>query len=359
VVGEMIPLYKPYVPENLPEIQNILRSGNLCYGEWSKLFEKKISKYLGIDDIVAVNSYNSALLVTISTLGLTPGDQVIASPISCLASNQPFATMGIQLIWADIDPLTGTLSPDDVEKKITKKTKAIIHNHFCGYPGYIEQINNIGKKYGIYVIDDAIEAFGSIYKSKYIGNTGSDVTVFSFQTVRLPNTIEGGAIAFKDPLLIEKAKRIRDYGIDRKFFRDETGEISRKCDIREHGYGALPNEISSYIGCITMDQIDNLLLIQKSNAVSWERLLFEYHPDINFLKREETIPNYWVMGVLSENKLVDMNIFRQKGFFTSSVHINNDIYSVFGKTQPLPGVNKFLKKFFALPSGWWFSSNFI
>ena len=89
-----------------------------------------------------------------------------------------FVAHEINIKWADIDPTTGTLDPGSVEKKISSKTKAIIHNHFCGYPGYIDEINELGRRYGIPVIDDGIEAFGSEYKRQKIGNCGTDITIF-------------------------------------------------------------------------------------------------------------------------------------------------------------------------------------
>ena len=216
----MVPIYKPYMPKNLfPELSRILHSGKLSYGEYSKLFESKLKEYIGCDYLLTINSYNTAMMVILSTLGLKPGDEIIASPVSCLASNQPFVVKGLKVIWADVNPKTGTLLPSDVESRITDKTKAIFHNHFCGYLGEIDEINNLGKKYNIHVIDDGIEAFASEYKGKKLGNLNTDVTVFSFQTIRLPNTIDGGAIVFKDKLLYEKALQIRDYGIDRRMPR--------------------------------------------------------------------------------------------------------------------------------------------
>ena len=204
----MIPLYKPYIPDMLPELNEILYSGALAYDKWGKAFEQKLSEYIGCSNIAVVNSFNSAMLVVLATLGIKPGDEIIASPMSCLASNQPFVTIGAKVIWADINPKTGTLDPESVNDKITPKTKAIFHNHHCGYVGYIDEINQIGKEKGIYIVDDAIEAFGSEYKGNKIGNTGTDATVFSFQTVRLPNTIDGGGFAFKDNELFEKANRL-------------------------------------------------------------------------------------------------------------------------------------------------------
>ena len=351
----MIPLYKPYMPERLPELDNILHSGALSYGKWGRKFEKKLVEYVGNSNIAVVNSFNSAMLVTLTTLGVKNGDEIVASPMSCLASNQPIASIGAKLVWADIDPNTGTLDPESVKQKISPKTKIIFHNHHCGYPGYIDEINEIGKQKGIYIVDDAIEAFGSKYKSKLLGNTGSDATVFSFQTVRLPNTIDGGAVSFKNEKLFNKAKLIRDLGVNRKTFRDELGEISPSCDITEVGYGATLSEINSYIGYLQLEEISNLLSKQRENAVAWERLIKNKYPDYKLLTKTNQFPNYWIYGILVTNKKKTILHFRKKGFYTSGVHLPNNNYSIFGKQEYLPGVKEFYSKFVALPCGWWFS----
>lgn len=349
----MIPLYKPYMPEQLPELDNILHSGALAYGKWGRKFEEELREYIGNSNIAVVNSFNSAMLVTLTTLGIKAGDEIIASPMSCLASNQPFAAMGVKVIWADIDPETGTLNPDSVKQKIASKTKAIFHNHYCGYPGYIDEINEIGTDYGIYVVDDAIEAFGSEYKNRVMGNAGSDATVFSFQPVRLPNTIDGGAISFKDKNLYEKAKRIRDFGIRRDIFRDEYGEISKECDISEPGYGATINEINSYIGCVQIESINELINKQRQNAKVWKSKIENEYPDYRILTHSHHNPNYWVFGILAPNKTETILHFRSLGFYASGVHLPNNNYSVFGKQAELSGVENFYSKFVALPCGWW------
>jgi len=350
----MIPLFKPYMPEQLPELETILHSGSLSYGKWGKLFEIKLGEYIGEPKIVSVNSYNSAMLVALAVIGIKQGDEIIASSMSCLASNQPFVTQGAKVIWADIDPLTGTLSPDSVRSKITSKTKAIFHNHFCGYPGSIDEINEIGKENGIMVVDDAIEAFGSEYKGRRIGNTGADITVFSFQTVRLPNTIDGGALAFKNAEFYEKALLIRDYGIDRKNFRTSNGEINSACDINTPGFGVTLSEINSYIGCLQMDKVDELMAIQRKNAVIWRNSILLKYPETNFLGNTlNELPNYWVFGILNSNKMTLLKKFRDEGYYASSVHLPNNYYSVFGNRMQMPGVNEFYANFLALPCGWW------
>ena len=350
----MIPLFKPYMPVELPELNSILHSGALAYGKWGKLFEQKLGEYIGETRITTVNSYNSAMLVALAVIGVKPGDEIIASPMSCLASNQPFATQNLKVVWADIDPKTGTLSPDSVKSKITSKTKAIFHNHFCGYLGYIDEINQIGKEKGIVVVDDAIEAFGSEYKCNWIGNTGTDMTIFSFQTIRLPNTIEGGAIAFNSNDFYQKAILIRDYGIDRNRFRDELGEISPNCDITFPGYGATLSDVNSYLGVLQMQKIEELIQIQRKNALKWENLISDKIINFEFLNTTSNKrPNYWVFGLLSSDKIELIKQFRKEGFYASGVHLPNTYYSAFGTYESLSGINEFYSKFLAIPCGWW------
>ena len=348
----MIPLYKPFMPET-PLVTAILQSGQLSYGKYGREFEAKLSQYIGVDNLIVTNTFNMAILVALTTLGIKAGDSVIVSPMACLASTQPLLSLGIIVIWSDVDPLTGTLCPDSVRKLVSKHPKAIIHNHYCGYPGHIDEINAIGKEFGIQVIDDGIEAFGSKYKGNRIGNTNTDVTIFSFNPVRIPNTLDGGAIIFKDKSLVAKAKLIRDAGIDRTIFRDELGEISSKCDISLVGHSATPMEVNTYIGVQQMNHVDDLLSKQHANALNWDSI-FLNDEKTRPMKRIDAEPNYWVYGVLAQNKRELIRDFREKGYYASGVHINNNQYSVFQDTKVLNGVNEFMNSFVALPCGWWF-----
>ena len=338
------------MPAELPELENILHSGAMAYGKWGKEFEAKLRAYVGTEQLMTTNTFAMAIQIALTVLDLKPGDEVISSPMSCLASNQPLNTFGLKVKWADIDPKTGTLSPDSVRKAITPNTKLIFHNHFCGYIGYVDEINAIGREFGIPVIDDCVEAFGTKYKGNVAGNLGTDITIFSFQTVRLPNTIDGGAVVFKDKALYEKALLARDFGIRRNIFRDQYGEISPLCDISTPGFGGTMSDINSYIGCRQMEDLPSLLDKLKQNAEKWNE-------EIELFKlngRLEIEPNYWVYGVLSDNKVEDMLRFREQGFYASGVHLPNTFYSVFGNQGQLPGVTEFNNKFIALPCGWWF-----
>jgi len=346
----MVPLYKPFMPE-LPELIKILNSGDLSYGTYAKQFEDSLKNYFGTPYVLAVNSYGSAVSVALACREIDYGSDVIVSPMACLASTQPYAVSGLKIVWADIDVDTGSLCPESVRKKITCKTKAIVHNHFCGYPGHIDEINSIGRKNGITVIDDGIECFGTLYKDKKIGNCGTDITIFSLSPIRIPNTIDGGIIVFKNKQEYEKSILIRDLGIDRSNFRDGMGEININCDIKLRGFSAVMNNISGYIGREQMKSVEYLIKKQRGNAALWDDVLknTEYRP----LQSAEGTPNYWVYGIRTPNKEEAIKHFRNKGFYASGVHGNNSIYSVFGDKNELKGVNEFNAQFTALPCGWW------
>ena len=122
-----------------------------------------------------------------------------------------------------------------LKRKLLQRPKLFYIIIGGGYPGYINEINKIGKEKGIFVVEDASEAFGSEYYGEKLGNTNTDIVCYSFTPVRLPNAIDGGGLAFNNKDLFEKAKKMRDYGIDRSKFRDKLGEISDQCDIKMPG----------------------------------------------------------------------------------------------------------------------------
>ncbi|ODT34956.1 MAG: aminotransferase DegT [Sphingobacteriales bacterium 41-5] len=351
----MEPLFKPYMPANvLDDLNEILYSGKLAFGKWGNKFESELCTYLGTANAIVVNSYSSAINITLSVLNIHQDDEIIMSPMCCLQSSQPLAAKGIRIIWADIDPTTGTLCPESVKKKITKRTKAIFHNQHLGYVGYIDEINQIGKEFGIFIIDDCVDGMGEVYKGKKVGNCGSDATVMSFHAVRLPNAIEGGAISFKNEEHTLKAKIARDLGIERNLFRNENGEINEKYDVSTVGYGATLNEINSYIAYRQMENFDMLLGKQRRNAEVWvEKILTNNTECIPLKLVPDSEPIFWVFGMLTSKKDEIIKFFRDKGYYASGVHLNNNRYSVFKTMEELPGVSDFYSKFVGIPSGWW------
>ena len=348
----MIPLFKPYMPP-LPELDELLHSGALAYGAYTKQFEEKLRAYFGTPYLIVTSSFGAAVSVALTTLGLRPGDSVIASPMACLASTQPYLSGGMQVVWADVDPATGTLDPASVHEQLRPGIKAIVHNHFCGYPGYIDEINAIGHEYGVPVIDDGIECLGAEYRGRKLGACGTDVTVFSLTAVRFCNCVDGGVVIFKDKALFEKSLLVRDCGIDRPRFRDALGEISPDCDISLVGYSAMMSDVNGYIGLKQMEKLEELLEKHRTQAAKWDAQLAAQDGCVP-LRREDCLPNYWVYGVLAKDKTAAIRHFREQGYYASGVHMRNDLYSAFGRQNtPLPGTAQFYGSFVALPCGWW------
>lgn len=348
----MIPLFQPYMPD-VSMVNEILHSGDLAYGAYTKEFENKLKDYFNTPYLLVTNSFQNAVSVVMTTLDIEREGNVIASPMACLASTQPYLSYGLKIRWADIEPDSGTLSPDSVRNQITAGTKVIVHNHFCGYPGYIDEINAIGAEFGIPVIDDGIECLGSEYKGNVIGNCGTDVTIFSLTAVRFLNCIDGGIIIFKDKKLYEKSLLVRDCGIDRSQFRDEMGEINPECDIRFIGYSATMSNVNGYVGLRQLEHLPKLLKRHRVQAEKW-KTYFEGQSTYLPIYRQDCRPNYWVYGILVSQKKDVIQKFRDMGYAASGVHIRNDIYSAFGRqTYELPGVGEFYKSFVALPCGWW------
>lgn len=357
----MIPLYKVVSKDldqdYIAELTELLDNGYVGYSKNGRILERNIGRFLGTNNFLLFNSYSNAYLTLIKIIDLEPGDEVIVSPICCLASIQPFSFMGINLKFADVIPEYGTIDPDSVQKKITKKTKAIIANHFCGYVCDINRLNHIAKENGLYLINDCIEAFGSEYKNQRIGSSEFDLSIFSFQSVRKFNTIDGGGLSINNTSLHDRAALLRDLGVERKTFRDDLGEISKSGTILSGGLGATPNELFSIIG------LRNLRTIKED--IEHSRSLSELYDDlfskIEFLSplkiTKNSKPNFWVKGFLcNENKNETIKKIRELGIYASSVHININSYEVYKTKEKFNGVEYFQNKFIALPSGPWLTS---
>lgn len=349
----MIPILKPFMPQDVElGITEILYSGKLSYGKQARLFEKKLKKFVN-NDLTLTLSCNS-IYFALKLLELKENDEVIVSPMCCLMTSQPIANVGAKTIWCDIDPLTGTLDPDNLKKKISVRTKAIIHYHWSGNIGYIDEVIEIANEKGIPVIEDVSESFGAKYKNKIIGNTKSDITCYSFTPARIPNALNSSGISFSNKKLFEKAKLRRDLGINRINFRDDLNEININCDISTSGDSNLIDEITGFVGAKQIEHIHNLINYQREIAQIWYDFI-ENNEGFSTLKnRTEVEKNYWTFTILSNERDKLLNDMREKGIYATKLHVRNDYYSLFGNlNSDLIGVKKFSDTQLSLPCGWW------
>lgn len=209
----------PYGRQNLDRADISAVSGTLgtdwiTQGPKIAEFEASLCAYTGAKYAVAVANGTAALHIAALAAGIGPGDEVITSPITFAASGNCVLYAGGRPVFADIQPDTANIDPEQIERHITKKTKAIIPVHFSGHPCEMDKIQKISKKRGLLIIEDAAHALGSEYKGGKVGNCRyCDMAILSFHPVKHITTGEGGAVLTNDRALYEKLLALRTHGI--------------------------------------------------------------------------------------------------------------------------------------------------
>ena len=351
----MIPLFKVHKPQGVENaVSKVWNSGFLTEGEYSDKFERLFGEYVSNENTSLVNSCTSAISIASRMCGVTPGDEVITTPMTCMATNEPFVNDGAKLVWADIDPTTGNICPKSVENLITPKTKAIIGVHWAGQPFDIDAINSIGSKYNIKVIEDAAHALGAKYNGKPIG-THSDYVCFSFQAIKHITTADGGAICSKTKNDDNRIKKLRWFGLDRKYQGNKWEQ-----DIIESGFKYHMNNTNAIIGILQMNHVKQIVNAHKSNYNFFNENID--NPNVTKMRIDpKSSSSCWIYTVLVENRIKFQNYLKAKGIASDPVHIRNDNYSVFKKFKKdpslLPGIEYFCNRHINLPVGWWVSEH--
>ena len=210
---EFLPYGKHWLDEKeINEVVDSLKSDWITTGPKMKQFEDQFKKYIGSKYAIAVNSGTAALHISTSSIDINPGDEVITTPLTFVASANCVVYRGGTPILADIKLNSYNIDPEEIRKKITDKTKAIIPVHFAGQPCDMDEICEIAEENDLYIIEDAAHAIDAVYKNKKVGNI-SDLTIFSFHPVKNITTAEGGMVTTNDSELNDKLLMYRTHGI--------------------------------------------------------------------------------------------------------------------------------------------------
>ena len=261
----MIPYGHQTIDKNdIREVVKVLQSDWLTQGPSIKKFENSLCRYTGAKYAVVVSSATAALHLACISAGIKPGNEVITSPITFAATSNAVIYCGGTPIFADIQEDTINIDPQEIKKKITKKTKAIIPVHFAGHPCDLEDIYNIAKKHNLIVIEDASHALGATYKGSKIGSCKySDMAVFSFHPVKSITTGEGGAILTNRKDLYHKLLLLRNHGItkDSQEFTNFDSSIdgSWYYEMHELGFNYRITDIQCALGVSQLKRLDNFI----------------------------------------------------------------------------------------------------
>jgi perosamine synthetase len=228
---KMIPAAKPEIGKaERKAVDRVMRSGLLAQGSEVANFEKEFSKFVEDRECVAVNSGTSALHVSLLSLGIGKGDEVIVPSFTFAATANSVALTGATPVFVDVNPQSFCIDPDAIISAITAKTKAIQVVHLYGLPADMPAIMKIAKKYKLLVIEDAAQAHLASIAGKPVGSFG-DAAAFSFYPTKNMTSGEGGMIVFKDPSAARLARLYRNQGMEKRYENEIVGFNLRMTDI--------------------------------------------------------------------------------------------------------------------------------
>lgn len=342
----MINLFYPFIPdEAIREVSEILKGRWIGQGPRVDALEKKFGEKFKINFPVTVNSGTAALHLALRLAGVAEGDEVISTPMTCTATNIPILYSNSKVVFADIQEQSLNIDPEDVKRKITPKTKAIMVVHWAGYPCDMAEINAIAKEHSLKVIEDAAHAIGARYNNQSIGSI-SDFTCFSFQAIKQITSIDGGMLTAKAEIDYNKAKLLRWYGIDREF----KGDIYWKYQIKEIGYKYHMNDVAAAILDKQLDILDSILKRRKEISDRYLNGLKSV-PGVTLLERKpDRESGNWLFSMYVNRRDDFQKKLAENEIECHMVHVRNDICPIFGGLrQNLPIMNKVENKYVSIP----------
>lgn len=347
----MIQVFKPYMfDEEIEAVARVIRSGWIGLGPETEKFEHNLEEYISKQYIVATNSATSALHLALIAAGVTKGDEVISPALTFVSTNHVILYQQAIPVFGDVDKDTLCVDPQDIVKKITKKTKAIIVMHYGGHAVDLDPILKIAKEKNIAVIEDAAHAIGGLYKGKPLGTLGT-FGCYSFHAVKGIATGDGGAIFTKKKTVAERLKKLRWMGINKDTWkRSGKNKYSWQYNIEELGFKYHPNDILSAIGNVQLKKYDKVLKIKRKIVQTYMQGL----KDLSWLTlpveksyATSALHNY-VVKLKNRDKFI--SYLSEKGIATSMHYIPNNHYAMYKKYKAdIPVTEKIWKEIVLLP----------
>lgn len=287
----MIPQIEPWIDnEELKEIEEVIRSTWITEGKKTKEFEENFIKLTGARYAHAFCNGTATLFSALKILGIGPGDEIIAPSATFIATINSIILAGAKPVLVDIEKETFNINPDEIEKKITKNTKAIMPVHLYGQSSDMEKIMKIAKKHGLYVIEDAAQAVGVKFNGKHVGTFG-EIGSFSFYGNKTITTGEGGMLITNDKILSDRGYRFKNHG------RLEKGTFIHE----EVGLNFSFTEMQAAIGLAQLRKLNEIIRRK-------EKIRQRYMEELKNLKTikftpvaKGVTPVHWFTNILVEN----------------------------------------------------------
>jgi perosamine synthetase len=283
-----IPVYQPYLQGNEKKYVNDCLDSTWISskGQYIEKFEDHFRTYIGSSHAISVCNGTVALHLALLALDLVPGDEVIVPTLTYVASVNAIIYVGATPVFADSLSSTWQVDPEDVKRKITPKTKAILAVHLYGHPCDLGKLKEIADEFGIFLIEDCAEAFGSYFKDKHVGNHGA-VSTFSFFGNKTITTGEGGMVVVNDPHLFQKIVTLKCQGNspNRTYWHEVVG------------YNYRMTNIAAAIGLAQIEQAEEILLKKRKIAEDYAARLKDLPVFFHF-EAPNYRHSYWMISIL-------------------------------------------------------------
>lgn len=276
----MIPINRPWInDEEKQEVvkvldENILTSASREGGKRVQEFENSLKNFLNVKHVISVNSGTAALHAALLSVGIKTGDEVLLPSFTFVATANSIIATGAKPVFVDINKKDYTIDTQDLRKKITNKSKALIPVHLYGHPADLDELTEISNSFSLDIVEDACQSLGSTYKDKHTGTFGK-LGCFSLYASKVLTSGEGGAVSTNDDDIADTLKMIRNHGMVEGY------------DTRIFGLNYRLPELSAAIAKIQMKKIHNILEIRKRNSKLLSNLLEKFIEQSKILKIPE------------------------------------------------------------------------
>tara|TARA_A100001015_G_scaffold277728_1_gene337196 strand:- start:94 stop:1176 length:1083 start_codon:yes stop_codon:yes gene_type:complete len=290
MTNKAIPIYRPFIDKTEEDLVNDCMKSTWISskGDYINKFEEQIKKYIKADYCTTTSSGTSALHLAMLALDIGQDDEVITTNFTYVASTNAILYVGAKPVFCNIRSENLNIDIDSIESKITPKTKAILYTNVYGFLCDYDRLNEIAKKYGLFLIEDAAESFSARYKGRMSGTLG-DISTFSFFGNKTITTGEGGMVMCKNLQHYNKIKKLKNQGnSERTYFHDVLG------------YNYRMTNIQAAIGIGQLDKVDKIISLKKSLYNNYKSNL---ENKVRFIKElEGTEPSYWMTPIIFDSQ---------------------------------------------------------
>ena len=345
-----IRLFKVHKIPHTKYLTETLESGFYAEGPKTAEFEKRLIEVVDNPFTVVVNSGTSALYLALYLSGVCPGKSVISTPITSPATNISIPRLGGKILWADVDPNSGNICPQSVERLLNRfgdQVSAVMAVNWGGMPCDFDALKKAihGRAY---LIEDSAHALCAEYKEKLTGSY-ADFTCFSFQAIKHITTGDGGLLTCQSKNIWQRAKRLRWFGIDRAISGRAFDD-----DLTEAGFKFHMNDIAASIGLAQLEDLDGIIKRRREIAAYYESELENF----NFQKVSYDAKSaYWLFTLKVENRDEFIDMMDQKGIEASPIHCRNDTYTAFAQCtlggDELINTGTYDQQMLCIPVGEW------